>query len=150
MFFVKSFLFIIAKVVVIKLVIIGYFGNFFLWQQRNTQKLIAHICTTFTHPRVTLKQWSQTQFLNGHSSAELQITPAQKFLVILKTLISWFRCVWFRLELTVQPSGNWVWDQCSKTVFLNPGPGRPPTLHILCVPLIKHTWFNSLAHYNKL
>ncbi len=35
-------------------------------------------------------------------------------------------------------------SQCHRTVFLNPGPGRPPTLHILCVSLIKHTWFNSL------
>ncbi len=26
-----------------------------------------------------------------------------------------------------------------KAVFLNPGPGRPPTLHTLCVSLIKHT-----------
>ncbi len=28
---------------------------------------------------------------------------------------------------------------CHRTVFLNPGPGLPPTLHILCVSLIKHT-----------
>ncbi len=48
--------------------------------------------------------WSQTQFLEGHSSAQfssnqLQITPAWKFLVILKTLISWVRCVWLGLKL---------------------------------------------------
>ncbi len=42
--------------------------------------------------------WSQTQFLEGRSPAQfssnkLQITPAWKFLVILKSLISWIRCV---------------------------------------------------------
>ncbi len=68
-----------------------------------------------------LIQRSQTQFLEGHSSAEfsssqLQITPAWKFLVILNTLISWIRCVWLGLELNcaeLWPSRNWVWDQCS-------------------------------------
>ncbi len=47
-------------------------------------------------PCPCLDQWPQTQFLEGHSSAEfssnqLQITPAWKFLVILKTLIIWIR-----------------------------------------------------------
>ncbi len=51
-----------------------------------------------------LYQWSQTQFLEGHSSAQyssnqLQLTPAWKFLVILKTLVCWIRCVWLGLEL---------------------------------------------------
>ncbi len=45
-----------------------------------------------------LNQWSQTQFLEGHSSAQfsssqLQLTPAWKFLAILKTVISWIRCL---------------------------------------------------------
>ncbi len=31
-------------------------------------------------------------------------------------------------------------------MLLNSGPGRPPTLHMLCVSLIKHTWLNSWAH----
>ncbi len=53
---------------------------------------------------LNLDQWSQTQFLEDHSSAEfssnhLQITPTWKFLVILKTLISWIICVWSGLEL---------------------------------------------------
>ncbi len=69
-----------------------------------------------------LNQWSQTQFLEGHSSAEFssnqpQITPAWKFLVILKTLISWIRCVWLGLEQNcaeLWPSSNWVWDQGPK------------------------------------
>ncbi len=34
----------------------------------------------------------------------------------------------------------------TSAVFLNPGPGHPPALHILCVFLIKHTWFNLWAH----
>ncbi len=63
--------------------------------------------------------WSQTQFLEGHSSAQfssnqLQITTDWSFLVILKTLISWIRCVWLGLELNcaeLWPSRNWVWDQ---------------------------------------
>ncbi len=72
-----------------------------------------------------LMHWSQTQFLEGHSSAQfssnqLQITPVWKFLVILKTLISWIRCVWLGLGLNcaeLWPSRNWVWDQCAN-VFL--------------------------------
>ncbi len=53
---------------------------------------------------LNLDQWSQTQFLEGHSSAEfssnqLQIIPTWKFLVILKTFISWIICVWLGLEL---------------------------------------------------
>ncbi len=52
---------------------------------------------------IALEQWSQTQFLEGHSSAEfssnqLQITPAWKFLMILKTLIIWIRCVWLGIQ----------------------------------------------------
>ncbi len=53
------------------------------------------------------------------SSNQLQITPAWKFLVILKTLISWIRCVWLGLELNcaeLWPSRNWVWDQCLKGI----------------------------------
>ncbi len=71
---------------------------------------------------VRLRQRSQTQFLEGHSSAEfsfnqLQLTAAWKFLVILKRLISWIRCVWLGLELNcaeLWPSRNWVWDQWFK------------------------------------
>ncbi len=80
----------------------------------------------------TLKQWSQTQFLEGHSSAEfssnqLQITPAWKFLLILKTLISWKMCVWLELELNcaeLWPSRNWVWDQYFKETVPPPPPPK--------------------------
>ncbi len=52
--------------------------------------------------------------MEGHSSADLlQITPAD----LLKTLISWIRCVWLGLEQNsaeLWPSRNWVWDHCSK------------------------------------
>ncbi len=47
-------------------------------------------------------------------AVSLQITPAWKFLVILETLISQIRCVWWGLELNcadLWPSRNWVWDQ---------------------------------------
>ncbi len=50
------------------------------------------------------------------SSTQLQITPAWKFRIILKTLISWIGCVWLGLELNcaeLWPSRNWVWDQWS-------------------------------------
>ncbi len=43
-----------------------------------------------------LNSWSATV---RQSSNQLQTTPAWKFLVILKTLISWIRCVWLGLEL---------------------------------------------------
>ncbi len=70
-------------------------------------------------PCPCLDHWSQTQFLEGHSSAEfssnqLHLTPAWKFLVIQKSLIIWIRCVWFGLELNSTElwlSRNGVWDQ---------------------------------------
>ncbi len=39
---------------------------------------------------------------------------------------------------------NWIChtEGSYRPVFRNPGPGRHPTLHILCVSLIKRTWFN--------
>ncbi len=56
--------------------------------------IFIYNCTIYHH-YVPIGQWSQTQFLEGHSSAEfrsnqLQITLAWKFLEILKTL---FRAV---------------------------------------------------------
>ncbi len=74
---------------------------------------------------IHVKHWSQTQFLEGHSSAQfssnqLQLTPVWKFLVILKSLSGWIRCVWIGLELNcaeLWPSRNWVWDQwCKGTI----------------------------------
>ncbi len=56
--------------------------------------------------------WVTKQFL-----LQLHLTPVWKFLVILKTLIRWIRCVWLGLELNcaeLWPSRNWVWDQCFK------------------------------------
>ncbi len=78
---------------------------------------------TLRGPIDPLQQWSQTQFPEGHSFAEissnqLQHTLAWKFLVILKTLIIWIRCVWLGLELNcveLWPSRNGVWDQCFVT-----------------------------------
>ncbi len=66
-----------------------------------------------------LEHWPQTQFLEGHSSAEfssnqLQITPAWTFLVIMTSVISSIRCVSLGLELNcaeLWPSRNGVWDQ---------------------------------------
>ncbi len=80
--------------------------------------------TETCHPIMSLILWPQTQFLEGHSSAafssnQLQITPAWKFLVILKTLIIWIRCVWLGLEQNcaeLWPSRNWVWVQCFKWI----------------------------------
>ncbi len=53
-------------------------------------------------PWFTLEQGCK-HFLEGHSAAQfssnqLQITPAWKFLVTLKTLIIWIRCVWLGLN----------------------------------------------------
>ncbi len=48
---------------------------------------------------------------------QLQLTPAWKLLVILKSLVSWIRCVWLGLKQNcaeLWPSRNWVWDQCSR------------------------------------
>ncbi len=88
------------------------------------RKLNIHIKSNIACTIDFLKHWSQTQFLEGHSSAEfssnqLQITPAWKILVILKTLINWIRCVWLGLELNcaeLWPSRNWEWDRCLKAL----------------------------------
>ncbi len=104
---------------------------------KDNQEVLLHChCTYKTHQKIVtgsemstlyfcLWQWSQTQFLEGHSSAEfssnqLQITPAWRFLVILKSFISWIRCVWLGLELNsaeVWSSRNWVWDQWSMVTW---------------------------------
>ncbi len=89
----------------------------FMWKQ-GILLWLTELLQSFPNPLHYVGQWSQTQFLEGHSSAEfssnqLQFTPAWKFLVILKTLISWFRCVWLGLEQNcaeLWPSRNWVWD----------------------------------------
>ncbi len=56
-----------------------------------------------TGSEVSLKQWSQTQFLEGHSSAEFssnqpQITPAWKFLVA--NVISIMHNLLYLIEMT--------------------------------------------------
>ncbi len=70
------------------------------------------------HP---LTHWSQTQFLEGHSSAQFSSNPNQTHLI---QLIEVFRITrnfqagvsWIWLELNcaeLWPSRNWVWDHCS-------------------------------------
>ncbi len=91
--------------------------------RRQIDVSVMYVCYQGRQFMNPLRQWSQTQFLEGHSSAELQLTPAWKFLVILQTLISWIRCVWLGLELNyaeLWPSRNWVWDQCFKAVVFKP------------------------------
>ncbi len=72
-----------------------------------------------------LMHWSQTQFLEGHSSAQFSPNPNQTHLI---QLIKVFRItrnfqtgvIWSWLELNcaeLWPSRNWVWDQCAN-VFL--------------------------------
>ncbi len=56
---------------------------------------------------MTLEQWSQTQFLEGHSSVQfssnqLQLIPAWQFLAIL---ISWIRCVLIRVGAKLRSCG---------------------------------------------
>ncbi len=90
-----------------------------LWKtKQKTMVVLSVVYSEHVHQR------SQTQFLEGHSSAEfsfnqLQLTPVWKLLVILKTLISWIRCVWLGLELNsseLWPSRNWVWDHwCTRS-----------------------------------
>ncbi len=95
--------------------------------EMNTLWVNADFLQERKHHHVPLRQWSQTQFLEGHSSVQsssnqLQFTPAWKFLVILKTLISWIRCVWLGLELNcaeLWTARNWVWDHCFKGSIVN-------------------------------
>ncbi len=69
---------------------------------------------------VPLHHWSQTQFLEGHSSAQLSSNPIQTHLIQLVKLFRITRnfqagVSWSWLELNcaeLWPSRNWVWDQC--------------------------------------
>ncbi len=69
-----------------------------------------------------LRHWSQTQFMEGHSSAQFSSNPNQTHLI---QLIKVFRItrnfqaavIWSWLKLNsaeLWPSRNWVWDLCSK------------------------------------
>ncbi len=71
---------------------------------------------------ISIKHWSRTQFLEGHSSAQFSSNPNQTHLI---QLIKVFRItrnfqagvIWSWLELNsaeLWPSRNWVWDLCHK------------------------------------
>ncbi len=107
------------------------------WARCSTFKYSASACCSScssiqkpsTFPSSTcidlLRQWSQTQFLEGHSSAEFSSNPNQSHLI---QLIKVFRItrnfqaavIWSWLELNsaeLWPSRNWVWDHCAKGWF---------------------------------
>ncbi len=75
----------------------------------------------------TLKHWSQTQFLEGQSSAQFSSNPNQTHLIQLikvfritrnfQAAVSWS---WLKLNSAeLWPSRNWVWDHCSKACNTN-------------------------------
>ncbi len=83
-----------------------------------------HIVHIFLLDCFILDQWSQTQFLEGHSSAEfssnqLQLTPAWKFLVILLLLNPFHTARWSR-KIAGVPS---VWTQTRPGINSRIDPG---------------------------
>lgn len=79
---------------------------------------LTGVCIKKTSKSVVSKSIPGGTQLCRFAPTNSKITPAWKFLVILKTLISWTRCVWLGLELNCAelcPSRNWVWDKCSKS-----------------------------------
>ncbi len=69
---------------------------------------------------IPLTHWPQTQFLEGHSSAQFSSSPNQTHLIQIIKVFSITRnfqagVIWSWLELNsaeLRPSGNWVWDHC--------------------------------------
>ncbi len=89
---------------------------------KECKKICAVPFFSFKSILFLLRHWSQTQFLEGHSSAQFRSNPNQTHLI---QLISVFRITrnfqtgvsWSWLELNsaeLWPSRNWVWDQCPK------------------------------------
>ncbi len=68
------------------------------------------------------KHWSQTQFLEGHSSTQFSSNPNQMHLIqiimvfrITRNFQASVCCSWLELiSAKLWPSGNWVWDHCCK------------------------------------
>ncbi|KAK2905343.1 hypothetical protein Q8A67_007142 [Cirrhinus molitorella] len=92
--------------------------------------------------REPLAQRSQTQFLEGRSSAEfssnqLQLTPAWKFLVNLKSLISWIRCP----MLLCSPMQCEIYPSCLTAICLGPYCGLAFALCCLCSVYSGHQSF---------
>ncbi len=71
-----------------------------------------------------LQHWSQTQFLEGHSSAQFSSNPNQTHLIQLLMITRNFQAgvIWSWLKLNcaeLRPSRNWVWDQCQRVIPVN-------------------------------
>ncbi len=74
--------------------------------------------------KLSIDHWSQTQFLEGHSSAQFSSNPNQTHLI---QLIKVFRItrnfqagvIWSWLDQNcaeLWPSRNWVWDHCYRYI----------------------------------
>ncbi len=91
----------------------------------NHQGSARNCSTQYSHMRITqilsLSHWSQTQFLEGHSSAQYSYNPNQTHLIqIIKVYRITRNFQAGVLELVgaksaeLRPSRNWVWDHCFK------------------------------------
>ncbi len=107
------------------------FNILFLSEVRHNTKVKPVQYFRFTW---TLLHWSQTQFLEGHSSAQFSCNPNQTPLI---QIIKGFRMTrnfqadvirsWLELNCAeLWPSRNWVWDQ-----WFN-------TMHLLCTYMFLH------------
>ncbi len=97
-----------------------------LWDEshRFSHTLSTEMVMVQSFPRngQCLNHWSQTQFLEGHSSAQFSSNPNQTHLIQLIKLLMITRNVqagviwsWLKLNCAeLRPSRNWVWDQWFK------------------------------------
>ncbi len=103
-------------------------GLFDSWPQRSVRNLkeISHWGGGGIAFFEGVNHWSQTQFLEGHSSAQFSSNPNQTHLI---QIIKVFRItrnfqagvIWSWLELNsaeLWPSRNWVWDQWCKRLYV--------------------------------
>ncbi len=89
------------------------------------------LCLRHSYKR-TLGHWSQTQFLEGHSSNPNQTHLIQLIRVFRITRNVQSVVIWSWLELNcaeLWPSRNWVWDQCLRGTTT---PYNPLHLFLVC------------------
>ncbi len=98
------------------------------WSGPYPAQMITAVNGSSPYPDQHLEHWSQTQFLEGHSSAQICSNPNQTHLIQLIKVFGitrYFqaRVSWSWLELNsaeLWPSRNWVWDNWPRDNLYSP------------------------------
>ncbi len=95
--------------------------------RQNNDNYIKDILLQIKVLHDAIEHWSQTQFLEGHSSAQFCSNPNQTHLIQIIKVFSIPRnfqagVIWSWLKLNSAElwlSGSWVWDHCHRRTFLS-------------------------------